>query len=360
MSDHWNISSSKRRWTPRLADMARSIRRAFSRENLIADFKTLLAVVPLTILVWIYAEQQQLVTDKDTVVISIQSDDPVHRMVTLLNPPDGTIQVTLQGSQIGIDRIKTALRQTIMSTPLEVHIPAGLTPGRQQVVALDQIAGSNVFSSEGVTVTACSPETLLVGVDELVERPAPVEAPDDVPGLLKAVFNPPTVKVRGPASLLDDLQRRGRLQVVADLANEPTIKQPGEHDKLSINLIRQPNITFIPDTISADLRIGEANQSLMISPVPVKVEGSKWLMDNYKFTYKEWLTDPVTLIGPRQEIALINPANAHVTAVVNLDNTDADFHGLKPITFQDTGLPDGVSVKPDSSPRQIQIGVDPR
>jgi len=360
MTDRWTINSAKKRWTQRVGDIAYAIRRAFSRDNLIADLKTLITVVPLTILVWIYAEQQQLVTDKDTIVIAVQSDDPVHHMATLLNPSDGTIQVTIQGSQIGIDRLKTELRQTVMSKPLEIKIPAGLTPGRQQVVALDQIAGSSVFSSEGVTVTACAPETLLVRVDELVERPAPVEAPDDVPGLLKAVFNPPTVKIRGPAPLLDELQRRGGLKAVADLAGEPALKQPGEHDKLSLNLIPQLNVTFIPDTVSTDVRIGEANQSIQVSPVPVKVEGSKWLMDNYKFTYKEWLTDPVTLIGPRQQIGLINPANAHVTAVVNLDNTDADFHGVKPITFQDTGLPEGVSVKPDASPRQLQIGVDPR
>jgi hypothetical protein len=360
MTDRWTIQSAKSRWSERVAGVARGLRRAVSRDNLIADLKTLVTVAPLTVLVWIYAEQQQLVTDKDTVVVAVQSDDPVHRMVTLLNPSDGTIQLTLQGSQVGIDRIKALMRQTITSRPLDLKVVGGLAPGRQQLVTLDTVENNAVFTAQGVTVTACTPETMLVRVDELVERAATVEAPDDVPGLLKAVFDPPTVKIRGPASLLDDLERNGALRAVADLTSEPAVKVPGEHDKLTVGFVPQPNITFIPDTVSADLRIGEANESIQVSPVPVKVEASKWLMDNYKFAYKEWLTDPVTLVGPRQQVTLINPANARVTAVVNLDNTDADFHGLKPITFQDNGLPEGVTVKPDASPRQIQIGVDAR
>jgi hypothetical protein len=356
----WFMRPDKVRWSQRAADAGAALRRAFTRENLIADMKTLLTVAPLTILVWIYAEQQQLVTDKDTLVVALQSADPVHRSVTLINPSDGTIQVTLQGSEIGIDRVKAELRQTIMSKPLPVDVPAGLAPGRQQLVALDEIAGSNLFSSQGVTVTACLPETLSVRVDELSERTAPVEVDSDVPGLLNAAFTPATVTVRGPSQLLDDLAFRGELHAVANLTGQPILKQPGEHKQLTVSLIPQPNITLIPDTVTADLSIGQPDATVDVSPVPVKIEASKWLMDNYKFSYKEWITDAVTLMGPRQAIAQINPANARVTAVVDLDYTDADFHGLKTVHFQDSGLPDGVTVKPEAKPRMIQIAVDPR
>jgi hypothetical protein len=160
--------------------------------------------------------------------------------------------------------------------------------------------------------------------------------------------------------LLDDMAYRGDLTATANLAGQPILKQPGEHKQLTVSLIPQPNITFIPDTVTADLLVGQPDATLDVSPVPVKIEASKWLMDNYKFTYKEWITDPVTLIGPRQAIAQINAANARVTAVVDLDYPDADFHGLKPVTFQDSGLPDGVTVKPEAKPRMIQIAVDPR
>jgi hypothetical protein len=47
-------------------------------------------------------------------------------------------------------------------------------------------------------------------------------------------------------------------------------------------------------------------------------------------------------------------------AVVDLDNTDANFHGTKPVTFEDKGLPAGVRVKAEVVPRMVQVSVDPR
>src|SRR5271170_2769707 len=102
------------RWLENLRSFARGARRAFTGDNLIANLKTLLTVVPLTVLVWVYAEQQELVTEPDVPLrITVHSADPAHRLVSLISPADGTIQVTLQGSQIGIDRVKDLLQQTL-------------------------------------------------------------------------------------------------------------------------------------------------------------------------------------------------------------------------------------------------------
>jgi hypothetical protein len=361
LKPQWDMQTAKDHWSQRRADFAYGFRRLFTRDNLVADFKTLLVVAPLTVLIWVYAEEQQLVTEPNVAIsFGVQSADPAQRQVSLVSPADGTLHVTLQGSQVGIDRIKALLRQTFMSQPVEIQVPVDMSEGLKQLVPLDQIADNHMFYSQGVTVVSCSPETITVRVDALEDRTAQVVAPPDLTGLVKVTFNPPAVTMRGPRQLLDNLSRFGPLTAVADLAGEAVLKQPGDHEKVPLHFIPQTGIAFLPDVITADLTIGQSDESLVVTPVPVKVEAPKWLTDNYKFTYKEWLTDAVTLVGPRRQIALINPSNAKVTAVVDLDNTDADFHGLKPISFQDRGLPDGVTVKPDSSPRMIQIGVDPR
>src|SRR5580698_2633683 len=131
MTERWNIQTAKSRWSERKENFKRAVRRAVSRDNLIADLKTLITVVPLTVLVWIYAEQQQLVTDKDTICIDVGSSDPVHQTLSLLNPSDGTLQVTIQGSQVGIDRVKAEMRKTILVQPLEIKLPGQLAAGRQ-------------------------------------------------------------------------------------------------------------------------------------------------------------------------------------------------------------------------------------
>src|SRR5205807_2622098 len=40
----------------------------FTRENVISNLKTLAWVVPLTLLIWIYAEREQVATTKDVAV----------------------------------------------------------------------------------------------------------------------------------------------------------------------------------------------------------------------------------------------------------------------------------------------------
>lgn len=341
-------------------DMWRDFKRGFTRENIISNLKTLLGVVPLTILVWIYAEQQQLVTDKATVRIAITSADPAHRFVTLLSPSDGTLELTLQGAPSGIDRVKSELEEQMMSQPLSVEVGGEVPEGQQLLPALDEIASNRTFYSKGVTVLSCSPEMLSIRVDPVEDRVVSVQAPPDTPGLIKAVFQPAQVTMRGSSRLLDDLQRRGQLVAVADLTDEPVLKQPGEHPNVLIHLLPQENITFEPSSVTADLTVGQAEQTLDVSPVPVKVLATKWLMDNYKFDYKEVLAEPVTLIGPPEQIALVDPRSPKLIAVVELGNDDAGRHEVKPLTFQNEGLPDGVRVKAESAPRTMQIGIDPR
>jgi hypothetical protein len=351
----------KSQWSKGFAAFLRGVRRSLAKDNLIRNLKTLMGVIPLTILVWVVAEQHEQVQSTTSVRIAVQSTDPAHRAVTLLNPVDGTLQVTLQGSQVGIDRVRALLRQTLVSDPLEIDVGTSLPPGAHQpLVALDQIAANRVFSSEGVTVTACAPETLLLQVDALEDQVATVTAPPDTPGLIQAVFHPAVVTMRGPISLLTGMSHRGPLTAVADLSNEPALKMPGQHNRQPVPLIVPEDITLVPGTVLADLTVGQSDEDLSVSPVPVKVLAPKWLTDNYKFDYKEVLPAPVVLTGPPQSMALIDPHAPKLVAVVELDNSDAGHQETKTIRFEDAGLPEGVHVKTDTPAPTIDIGVDPR
>src|SRR5947209_4597412 len=50
-------------------------RRSFARENLINGIKTMGWVIPLTILIWIYAEREQLVTATVTIHVEPRNGD---------------------------------------------------------------------------------------------------------------------------------------------------------------------------------------------------------------------------------------------------------------------------------------------
>ena len=291
----------------------------------------------------------------------MQSADPAHRAVTMITPYDGTIQVTLQGSQAGIDHVKTLLHKTLISDPMEIDVGTSLPSGpRQPLLSLDEIASNHLFFSQGVTVTACSPDALILNIEALEDRTATVIAPPDAPGLVNAIFHPSTVLVRGPASVLNELQRRGPLTVSADLSGLSALKNPGRHDGISVPLLAPEDVTLIPSSVTADLTVGLADQSLSVSPVPVMVLSPKWLTDNYKFDYKEILTQPVIVTGPPLAIAQIDPRAPKLVAEIRLDNSDAGFQGSKPVTFEDEGLPEGVRIESGNPSPTVQIAVDPR
>jgi len=339
-----------------------SVRRAFSRQGMISNLKTFLIAAPLTILIWIYAEQQQLVPGKDLPLrISVVSADPANRLVELVSPPDGEIHVTVEGSQSGIDQVRDLMQQTLIDKPLQVEIGGAAVggPTRLTLVTKDQIAGDRLFFSHGVTVTSCVPETLVVQEDRLQEQEVPVRAPD-VPGLVKAVFDPPTVKMLGPSLTMDELRRQGGLFALADLADELSLKEPGEHDHIPVHFKPVDKVTFSPDSVMANLWAQQADQTRLVSPVSVFIQAPKWLVDNFKIDYKDVLDQPVTVVGPPGQVSLVDPTRPKLIAVLQLANADLGFHGLKPVTFQDMGLPEGVHVKQENPPRMIQVDVTPR
>ena len=83
----------------------RSVRDAFSRQQLIEGVKAFLWVAPLTILIWIYAEREQLATQKNfPIPIEIRSSDP--RQVIEILTGDGTVRADLVGPRAQLDRVR--------------------------------------------------------------------------------------------------------------------------------------------------------------------------------------------------------------------------------------------------------------
>src|SRR5689334_9844341 len=69
----------------------RSFRDAFGKQQLLDALKAFLWVAPLTILIWIYAEREQLATRKNfRVPVEIRSADP-RQVITITSPADESL-----------------------------------------------------------------------------------------------------------------------------------------------------------------------------------------------------------------------------------------------------------------------------
>src|SRR5882762_4342139 len=78
-------------------------RNHFSRDQVMSGLRSLLWVGPLTVLIWIYAEREQLATAPNVKVpVELVSSDP-NFIVSLANPEQRWVTVSLSGPHAQLD-----------------------------------------------------------------------------------------------------------------------------------------------------------------------------------------------------------------------------------------------------------------
>ena len=193
--------------------------RAITRDNLVDWLRTLAWVVPLTLLVWIWAERQQLARTPSPVAIPVtlqaNSGDVV---VHVLSPADGNVMAELSGPQTALDEARNLISNPTSGQRVIINVDGNATRGRHEVSAL-AIEDSPIFTSRGVSVLNATPGQITYSVEKIVEANLPVQMPADVTNLDGvAAFDPPTVKFRGPQSLLDQLTADRQIGGVCEFA----------------------------------------------------------------------------------------------------------------------------------------------
>ncbi len=92
-----------------VASEMRRFRNGFTRENIAAFLKNIAWTIPLTVLIWVYAEREQEVPITDVAIaIDVKSNDP-SKVVTLEYPPEKMIICDLKGPRSNLDRFRETL-----------------------------------------------------------------------------------------------------------------------------------------------------------------------------------------------------------------------------------------------------------
>ena len=281
----------------------RWIRRTFSRENFVQVVKTLAWVAPLTILIWVYAEREQIKTDTDvSLPIEIRIDDP-HRVVTLLSPKEKVVVATLQGSQANLDHF---LSEVTVGSPLVVTIDPKLSNKIQEIPTEQALASVPLLKREGVTVESCATANLDVDIDSMQEVEVPVQAPPETPNIVgQPVFVPPTVKLRGPSRIMPP-----NPVAYVELAGLNELSKPGEHTIANV-VIRPPSddkrLSFVPTEVKATVTIRAHDVPHKFDSLPVWIEGDADKMGRYYVDVAAGSkTVPnITIVGPADKIELL-------------------------------------------------------
>jgi hypothetical protein len=362
MSSPWSeMAHHFRRWS----------RDTFTRENVVSNLKTLAWVVPLTFLVWVYAEREQISTYKDEPLpFELVSLDP-NRTVTL-SRGDKNLIVDLQGPQARVQDVLQKIRGGQNETPrgIRLEVDPSLPANKEhEINAAALLRSQKIFSDYGLTVLGCQPAWLLVKIDELVERDAKVTSPPSIKNLEgSSAFDPPVVKIRGPKSKLDEAaaQNNNQLVVYADIPDD-VLKTAGHRNLAEVTLQRPTNllddriVIATTQKVKASLDVRAADVTGKIDSMPIflefpdavaqKIESGQWKVDRNVF--KPYLGN-VHVVGPKEIIDRINLPEFAPRPKATIEVSTSDVGEAKPKTLR-YELPKGVEVADEDMKRTVDF-----
>ena len=227
-----------------------------SREQVGAGLRTLLWVAPLTVLIWIYAERQQLQTAEGvTLPIAVISGDHT-KVVRVIRPADGNVVVKLRGPKAAMDEAIRRFNPLTGNRPAEILLDRTTSTGEQTIRAL-RIKDDKRLAEAGIIVDEVAPEEIRIYVDQIVTKKFPVQVADPQRfGSNQPVFTPPEVTVSGPERVMMNPANNLRLEAdVAAKLNALPASDRGEVElkdvKLSLVGTDEKNITLSQPTVTA-------------------------------------------------------------------------------------------------------------
>jgi hypothetical protein len=242
-------------------------RDTFNREQLLSSVRSLAWVAPLTLLIWIYAEREQQLTDSARFQIVVKSADPT-QVASLVLASDQNVTATIKGPKARLSKAKEQLDPRGGGGPVQVVIDGNRPPNQYDIDIVTQVQKDPRLGENGITVEAINPPTVRVEVDALQELELPVKA-DPQARLPSATFEPATVKVTAPAAVVR--AHNGELYAKATL---PSSLSPGSHSLKAVpvtveGIPSDPRVVVRPGTVSASVEVSQADEMFEIASLPV-------------------------------------------------------------------------------------------
>lgn len=284
-------------------------------------------------------------------------------IVHILSPADGNVMAELSGPQTALDKVRNVIFTANAEQRIYINVDANVAPGRHEISAL-AIANSSVFTNSGVTVMNTTPGQITYSVERIVEANLPVQmSAADVTNLDGVpAFDPPSVKFKGPQSVLDQLTADRQMVAYANLRGNDELKLPGTHEVKSVPLIlptTDSDVVFSPAAVTVTFKVRQTEERFIYPSMPVWVLAPPVLADRgYKV---QILSSPnlanVTLAGSPDVIAqlrsntLLPKPQAHLQVSLE-DLTAAGSKITRQVKYD---LPDGVHVTPDDAVRTVDF-----
>ena len=355
-----NPTSPARRRSMATPAWVRRMRYSFSREKLREFATTLGLVVPLTVLIWIWAEREQTLERDVQVTVDVRSRNP-GTVVSLVRgdekPGPASVTVNVSGPKVGVDSLLDAIsRDTGRGRiSLEVNDDVG-ADGTRDVPIQPLLDQQNLFRDYGVTVRSTEPDTLKVRSDPVVTEELRPSLPDAIATRVESIMTqPPTIRVRGSAAAIERLRKAGRLRAELDVAaDRPELRdrEPGQSvslENLPIRPLDAAGVTLEPSTVTlATLKLSQTLEG-ELQAVVVNVSQPSGLKARVGLSPE--VLPAVKIVGPPDVLRQLTLAegNARPYASVRITRDDVIARtGTRRPTIEN--LPPGVKAVEASIP----------
>ncbi|MFI5378108.1 MAG: CdaR family protein [Tepidisphaerales bacterium] len=320
--------------------------------------KTFLFVAPLTFLIWVYAEREQMVPlNGFGVTIDVRTNQP-DRLVTIIVPEDRRLILDLEGPRASIDAVQDQLSDR--SKPVVLTLPEDVKPGFEgEINAADQIARNDAFARNAVSVLRVRPP-LRVKVEAKMSRKVAIEQAKHTAIVGDVVFEPSTATIEGPASVVNAIPD-DKLVLYADMSKFATLPRGKYEDTVPLSFpLAIERITF-PRNVKVKVDMRES-LTVTLQTIPVKILSPAAVVekDRYKVSGFQVTLPNVNVNGPPDAIELLKLQKFPAAAILELTAEEATTPGekTKRLTAADYRMPKDVTVT--NPEREITFTVSDR
>jgi len=338
LADAWLRSVVERRWWAT----------TFTRQGMMDALRNLAWVGPLTVLIWVYAEREQVDTQQ-------YPDVPVQIVGNNLaiTPDYATISIKLKGPQDGRERVEAALGKP----GLKIDIGSTTARGNQSINVMDHIQNLPLFSANGVSVTEVTPAEIETRVDDIIDQSIPVQSPPSVTNLENTThYEPSVVKAHGPKSEINSHLKQGDLIAYADLQSVETLT-PGHHEQTVDVYIasKDTSITLDPPTVKAFLDVRSKDVTKVIPSMVIWITAPENVFNDYDISEVPVTVPNTTVTGPPDEVESLDKTPP--TAVLRITSDDYEHEQPKQLSYD---LPPGVTVSKADQARTFPFKLTKR
>jgi hypothetical protein len=277
----------------------------FTRQSLIDGLKAITWVVPLTILIWVYAEEQKPVgSQEQTLQVEFHSSDQ-DRMVTPVNQSDDMIMVKLTGPKSNVDSAVEAFTKPGDNPLVRIEVPSSFKDGATNLGINESVRDAEIFKKYGVTVDQVSPSSIYVNIDTMKTLDVNVEPrPSDLLEKgAQTIFDPRTVRITAPERILQKAKDAG--QTIVAYAQIPLLGDiSGIHEGVLVpvsTLLQGENVTVTPGSVKASYTVKQNDKTADIPSLSIFRVFGGGLEDQYSVEGAK-TNLPVTISGPQIQV----------------------------------------------------------